>query len=66
MADIQGWGAAQRQIQETIEFLCRGKPASDRAAIADQLTAQVRTIARGDYPERQTSPIDRDEHARES
>jgi hypothetical protein len=66
MADIQGWGAAQRQIQETIEFLCRGKPASDRAAIADQLTALVRTIARGDYPERQTSPIDRDEHARES
>jgi hypothetical protein len=63
---IEGWGAAQRQIQEAIEFLCRGKPASARAAIADELVALVRSIARGDYPEPQTAPIDRDEHARES
>lgn len=63
---IEGWGAAQGQIQEAIEFLCKGKPAGTRAAIADELVAFVRSIARGEYPEPETSPIDRDEHARES
>jgi hypothetical protein len=56
---IEGWGAAQGQIQEAIEFLCNGKPPSTRAMIAEEL-------ARGDYPTPQTSPFDRDEHARES
>lgn len=63
---IEGWGAVQGQIREAIEFLCDGKPASERAMIADELVGLVRSIARGDYPELQTSPIDRDEHARES
>jgi hypothetical protein len=63
---IEGWGAAQGQIREAIEFLCDGKAAGARAAIADELVALVRSIARGDYPEPQTSPFDRDEHARES
>jgi hypothetical protein len=67
MADkIEGWGAAQRQISEAIEFLCSGKPSTARAEIADDLVALVRSIARGDYPKPQTSPYDRDEHARET
>jgi hypothetical protein len=63
---VDGWGAAQRQISEAIEFLCDGKPAAARAAIADELVALVRSLARGDYPEPRTSPHDRNEHARES
>jgi hypothetical protein len=63
---IEGWGAAQGQITEAIEFLCNGKTPQARADIADDLVALVRSIARGDYPEPQTSPFDRDEHARES
>jgi hypothetical protein len=63
---IEGWGAAQRQIQEAIEFLCAGQPASARAAIADDLVALVRSIARGEEPKPQSDPVDRDEHARES
>jgi hypothetical protein len=63
---IEGWGEAQRQIREAIEFLCSGKPASTRAEIADDLVALVRAIARGDYPKSQTSPHDRDEYARET
>ena len=64
--EVEGWGAAQGQIREAIEFLCVGKGASDRAAIADELVALVRSIARGDYPEPQMPLGDRDEHARES
>jgi hypothetical protein len=64
--NIDGWGAAQGQIRDAIGFLCDGKSAGARAAIADELVALVRSIARGDYPEPQTSPFDRDEHARES
>jgi hypothetical protein len=63
---IEGWGAAQGQISTAIEFLCQGKPQAERAAIADELGALVRSLARGDYPEPQTSPFDRDEYARES
>jgi hypothetical protein len=63
---IEGWGAAQGQIREAIEFLCKGNPTSARAAITDELVALVRSIARGEYPQPQTSPTDRDEHARES
>jgi hypothetical protein len=63
---IEGWGAAQGQISEAIEFLCNGKAAGTRAAIADELVALVRSLARGDYPEPRTSAFDRDEHARES
>src|SRR6266478_5572804 len=63
---IEGWGAAQGQIREAIEFLCKGKPASERAMIADELVALVRSTARGEYPKPQTSPFDRDEHERES
>jgi len=51
---------------EAIEFHCAGRAPGDRAAIADELVALVRSIARGDYPEPQTSLFDRDEHARES
>jgi hypothetical protein len=43
---IEGWGAAQRQIQEAIEFLCVGQPASARAEITDDLVALV-TLAAG-------------------
>lgn len=64
--NIEGWGAAQGQIREAIHFLCQGKSPSERAAISDELAALVRSIARGDYPEPQTPPFDRDEHARES
>jgi hypothetical protein len=63
---IEGWGEAQGQIRGGIEFLCNGKTAGERAAIADEVVALVRSIARGDYPEPQTSPFDREEHARES
>jgi hypothetical protein len=63
---IEGWGAVQGQIREAAEFLCDGKSAGARAAIADELVALVRSIARGGYPDPQTSPFDRDEHARES
>ena len=63
---IEGWGAAQGQISAAIEFLCNGKSPSARAMIADELVALVRSITRGDYPDPQTSPFDRDEHARES
>jgi hypothetical protein len=63
---IEGWGAAQGQIRAAIEFLCEGKSPRDRAAIADELAALVRSIARSEYPKLQTSSFDRDEHARES
>ena len=63
---IEGWGAAQGQISAAIEFLCKGKSPSARAMIADELVALVRSLARGNYPEPQALPFDRDEHARES
>jgi hypothetical protein len=69
MADkrqIEGWGEAQGQIRAGIQFLCHGKTSGDRAVIADEVIALVRSIVRGDYPDPQTSPFDRDEHARES
>jgi hypothetical protein len=34
--------------------------------IAEDLVVLVRSLARGDHPEPQTSPFDADEHARES
>jgi len=63
---IEGWGAAQGQIRAAIDFLCEGKAARDRAMIAEEIVALVRSIARGDYPGPQASPFDRDEHERES
>ena len=63
---IEGWGAAQGQISIAIEFLCKGKSPSARAEIADELVSLVRAMARGDYPEPQASPFERDEHKRES
>jgi hypothetical protein len=63
---IEGWGAAQVQIREAVEFLFAGKPAAARAAIVDDLVGLIRSIARGDYPVPQASPFDRDEHERES
>jgi hypothetical protein len=63
---IDGWGAAQGQIREAIEFLCDGKTAAERARIADELVALVRSLARGDYPKPEASPFDLDEHERES
>jgi len=63
---IEGWGAAQGQIRAAIEFLFDGKTAGARAAIADELVALVRSIARGEPPKPQTEPFDRDEYARES
>jgi len=62
---IEGWGAAQGQISTAIEFLCTGKTARDRTMIAEELVALVRSLARGSYPEPQSSPFDVDEHARE-
>jgi hypothetical protein len=59
-------GAAQGQISAAIEFLCNGKPPRARAIIAEELVALVRSLARGEYPEPQTSPFGRDEHERES
>ncbi len=63
---IEGWGAAQGQIREAIEFLCDGKSASARASIAEDLVALVRSIAKGEEPKLQSDPSDRDEHSRES
>jgi hypothetical protein len=63
---IEGWGAAQRQITAAIEFLCNGKTPSQRADVANELVALVRSIARGEYPEPQALPADHDEHSRES
>jgi hypothetical protein len=64
--DFQSWGDAIGQINMAIEFLCKEKQAGERAAFADELALLVRSMARGDYPGPQTSPIDRDEHAREA
>ena len=64
--NVPGWGAAREQIRAAIEFLCEGKSPADRAVIADELAALVRSLARGDHPEHQISPFDRDEFARES
>jgi hypothetical protein len=63
---IEGWGEAQGQIRGGIEFLCSGKTAGERAVISDELVALVRSIVRGDYPEPQTSPLEREQHAREN
>jgi len=63
---IEGWGTAQGKIREAIEFLCEGKPPGERAMIAEELVALVRSLARGEYPKPQTSPVNRDEHERES
>jgi hypothetical protein len=64
--DFQSWGDAIGQINMAIEFLCKEKQAGERAAFADELALLVRSMARGNYPGPQTSPIDRDEHAREA
>jgi hypothetical protein len=64
--NMPGWGAAQGQITEAILFLCEGKSPGDRAGIADELCRLVLSIARGDYPEPQASPFDRDEYQRET
>ena len=63
---MPGWGAAQGQIREAILFLCDGKSPADRVGVADELCKLVREIARGEYPEPQASPFDRDEHERET
>ena len=63
---IEGWGAAQAQIREAIEFLCNGKPAGERASIAEELVSLVRAMVRGEEPKPQADPFDRDEHSRES
>jgi hypothetical protein len=63
---IEGWGAAQGQIQEAIEFLCNGKPPSTRAMIAEELVALVRSIARGEKPRAQADPFNEEERSRES
>jgi hypothetical protein len=59
--DFQSWGDAIGQINLAIEFLCKEKQPGERAAFADELALLVRSMARGDYPGPQTSPIDRDE-----
>ena len=63
---IEGWGAAQGQIQEAIEFLCNGKPPSTRAIIAEELVALVRSLARGQAPRAEADPFNEDERSRES
>ena len=64
-SNTPGWGAAQLQIREAVHFLCAGKSASERAEIAEELVDLIRAIVRGDYPDHQSSPFDREEHQRE-
>jgi hypothetical protein len=63
--NIPGWGAAQGQIREAMHFLFKGKTGTERDVIAEELVALVRSIGRGGRPEIQSSPFDREEHARE-
>jgi hypothetical protein len=64
---IPGWGAAQGQIREAIDFLCEGKTGTDRAEVIDELVALVKAIGRGEEPPLQANPLtERDEHQRES
>ena len=42
------------------------KASRARTIIAEELVTLVRSLARGEYPEPQTSPFGRDEHERES
>jgi hypothetical protein len=64
--DFESWADAIGQIGMAIEFLCKEKQSRERAELADELALLVRSIARGNYPGPQASPLDRDEHAREA
>lgn len=63
--EIEGWGAAQAQIQEAFLFLCKGKDAATRYEIAEELVGVLRSLARGDKPAPRSTPFDRDEHRQE-
>jgi hypothetical protein len=48
--NISGWGAAQGEITHAMLFLCDGKSAAEREAIAEEVARLVRALARGDKP----------------
>jgi hypothetical protein len=65
--EMSGWGAAQGQIQQAVEFLCRDKVGGERAEVIDEVVALVRSIGRGQAPEPQSDQLlERDQYERES
>ena len=62
---IPGWGAAQLQIREAVDFLYEGKNQAERQEIAEELVEIIRASANGEEPQIQAEPLARVEHARE-